>query len=407
VLNRLDDYPIHQTPLPVAYPATSDRNVYDRTWFNGYVASGDWYFGIGIAVYPHRGILDCAFSVVERGGRQHCFYGSRRAPAERTDMQVGPFRMEVLEPLRRTRVILDDNDSGVSCDLTFSARTAGIQEARQTLYSGTRATMDATRFDQFGRWTGTVRHPDGVIDVKPGECFGTKDRSWGVRGIGEPESGGAPRIPRGIAFMWAPLFWDDHVSHAIFFDGPAGEALVREGLTAPLYGDEAAIPDQGEAADTRMATARHRVDYHRGTRLASGVEIDLVPLEAQVPDEGSRLHASRVGSGHVEGRARHRRRVLLAGPARPPRPRESAHPAGRARQRRKPGGGGRLRADRRGPLRPGRLHRVPRRRSLTENQEEGSQDAFRFQDPGRGRGSTDGRSALRIFCRRPHPARLP
>ena len=282
MLNRLDDYPIHQTPLPIAYPATSDRNVYDRTWFNGYVASGDWYFGIGMAVYPHRGILDCAFSVVERGGRQHCFYGSRRAPAERTEMQVGPFRMEVLEPLRRTRVILDDNDSGVSCDLTFSARTAGIQEARQTLYSGTRATMDATRFDQFGRWSGTVRHPDGVIDVQPDECFGTKDRSWGVRGIGERETGGAPSVPRGIAFMWAPLFWDDHVSHAIFFDGPGGEALVREGLTAPLYGEEAAIPDQGDASDTRMATARHRIDYHRGTRLASRVELDLVPLEGDL-----------------------------------------------------------------------------------------------------------------------------
>lgn len=282
MLNRLDDYPIHQTPLPVAYPATSDRNVYDRTWFNGYIADGSWYFGIGMAVYPHRGILDCAFSVVERGGRQHCFYGSRRAPAERTDMSVGPFRIEVIEPLRRTRVILDDNDSGVACDLTFSARTAGIQEARQTLWTGTRATMDATRFDQFGFWEGTVRHPDGEIRVDPASCHGTKDRSWGVRGIGERETGGAPQTQRGIAFMWAPLFWEDHVSHAIFFDGPEGEPLVREGLVAPLYASEGAIPDQGEARDTRMATARHRVTYERGTRLASGVELDLVPLEGDL-----------------------------------------------------------------------------------------------------------------------------
>jgi len=32
--------------------------------------------------------------VVTPGGRQHCFYGSRRAPTERTEMQVGPFRIE-------------------------------------------------------------------------------------------------------------------------------------------------------------------------------------------------------------------------------------------------------------------------------------------------------------------------
>ncbi len=95
MLNKLDDYPIHQTPEPIAHAATSDRNVYDRTWFNGYSGDGSYYFGVGMAIYPHRGILDCAFSVVERDGRQHCFYGSRRAPLERTEMQVGPFRLEV------------------------------------------------------------------------------------------------------------------------------------------------------------------------------------------------------------------------------------------------------------------------------------------------------------------------
>lgn len=281
MLNKLDDYPIHQTPEPIAYPATSDRNVYDRTWYNGYAGDGSYYFGIGMAVYPHRGILDCAFSVVQPGGRQHCFYGSRRAPHERTDMTVGPFRMEVIEPMRRTRVVLEDNDSGITCDLTFSARTAPIQEARQTLWRGTRRSMDATRFDQFGRWSGVVRHPDGEIRVTEDVCNGTKDRSWGVRGVGERETGGAPDLPGGICFVWAPLFWEDHISHAIFFDGAKGEALVREGLTAPLFESESDIPASNEALDTRMATARHRIRYHQGTRLASSAEIDLVSLEGE------------------------------------------------------------------------------------------------------------------------------
>jgi hypothetical protein len=276
MLNKLDDYPIHQTPEPIAHPATSDRNVYDRTWFNGYAHDGSYYFGIGMAVYPHRGILDCAFSVVQPEGRQHCFFGSRRAPIERTEMQVGPFRMEVVEPMRRARVILEDNASGVSCDLTFSARTAAIEEARQTLWSGARRTMDATRWDQFGRWSGWVKHPDGEFKVEETLCHGTKDRSWGVRGVGEPESGGAPRMPGGIMFLWAPLFWDDHITHAIFFDGQRGEALVREGITAPLYQSEAEVPGVAEARDERMATARHRVSYHPGTRLARSAEIDLV-----------------------------------------------------------------------------------------------------------------------------------
>jgi hypothetical protein len=35
MLSRYDDYPVHQTPEPIAQPATTDRNVYDRYWFNG------------------------------------------------------------------------------------------------------------------------------------------------------------------------------------------------------------------------------------------------------------------------------------------------------------------------------------------------------------------------------------
>lgn len=302
MLNRLDDFPIHQTPEPIAVPATSDRNVYDRTWFNGYSADGSQFFGVGLSVYPHRQILDAAFSTVEAGGRQHSFFGSRRAPAERTDMSVGPFRIEVIEPLRRTRVILDDNDSGLACDLTFSTRTVAIEEARQTLWSGSRRWMDATRFDQFGRWTGTVAHPDGEFTVD--DWYGTKDRSWGIRPVGERDVGGAPARPAGIFFLWAPLIWDDHVTHAIFFDGPNGEALVREGLVARSHPDESDVPDDPAAGGetTRMATAVHRVHYHPGTRLAAAAEIDLVGLDGGVRtitlEPGLRFQMKGLGYGH-------------------------------------------------------------------------------------------------------------
>jgi hypothetical protein len=277
VLNRLDDYPIHQTPEPIAHPASSDRNVYDRTWFNGYTPDGSAYFGIGIAIYPYRKVLDCAFSVVQRDGRQHCFYGSCLAPLERTDMRVGPFTLEIVEPLRRARVVLDDNDTGIACDLTFSARTSPIQEARQVLWDGLRKTMDATRFAQFGRWDGTISHPDGSVAVN--DWLGTKDRSWGIRGVGEPETTGAPGAPRSFFFLWAPSFWDDHVTHALFFDGARGEPLVREAIVAPLFDTEQAVPAALVDTDERMAGTAHRITYHPGTRLAARAEIDLLDLD--------------------------------------------------------------------------------------------------------------------------------
>jgi len=219
-------------------------------------------------------------------------------------MQVGPFRLEGIEPLRRTRVVLDDNVTGLACDLTFSARTSAIQEGRQTLWRGTRRMMDSTRFDQFGRWSGTVRHPDGEFTVDGDHWFGTKDRSWGVRGVGEPETGGAPSDARSAFFLCAPLIWSDHITHAIFFDGPRGEALVREGITAPFYGKEADIPDALEGTDERMASAAHRVQYHTNTRLAAYAEIDLTDLAGRTRtislEPMLRFQMKGLGYGHPE-----------------------------------------------------------------------------------------------------------
>lgn len=283
MLNRLDDYPIHQTPEPIAHPASSDPNVYDRTWFNAYSDDATRYFGFGLAVYPHRQILDAHFSCVEAGGNQHCLYASRRAPQERTDQSVGPIRLEIVEPLRRARIIIEDNDSGISADLTFSARTSAIQEARQILWNRQRRAMDATRFAQFGRWSGTVSHPDGEFTVDEATWRGTKDRSWGVRGVGERVPMGAPATELPSAFfLWAPLQWDDHVTHAVFFDGKQGEAIVREALTSPLYAGEADIPDELDDVTTPMATAVHRVEYHPGTRWAKRAELDLIDVYGAV-----------------------------------------------------------------------------------------------------------------------------
>ena len=57
MLSSFDDYFVHQTPRPVAIPATTDRNAYDRFWFNGYTDDGGLYLGSAL-------LLACGASVV-------------------------------------------------------------------------------------------------------------------------------------------------------------------------------------------------------------------------------------------------------------------------------------------------------------------------------------------------------
>ena len=154
MLSKLDDYPIHQTSEPLIHPASSDRNVYDRYWFNGYQDDGAFYFGIGAALYPNLGIMDCGLSLVI-DGKQYAFHGSRRAPTEPTDLNIGPFSIDIQEPMKRLKVTLDDNETGIAAELQWIPRTASIEEGHQ-LARRRVGRMEATRFNQFGHWEGEI-----------------------------------------------------------------------------------------------------------------------------------------------------------------------------------------------------------------------------------------------------------
>ena len=64
MLTKADDFPIHQTPEPIAYAGT-DRNFYDRYFFNGYQPDGTEFFAIAFGVYPQLNVADAHVSVLE------------------------------------------------------------------------------------------------------------------------------------------------------------------------------------------------------------------------------------------------------------------------------------------------------------------------------------------------------
>ena len=105
MLTQGDDYPIHQTPDPIAYSGT-DRNFYERYWFNGFEPDGSLFWAIGMGCYPHLNILDTALTVLV-DGKQHCIRGSRVLNMERMDTSVGPLRLEVVKPLWKLRYVVD------------------------------------------------------------------------------------------------------------------------------------------------------------------------------------------------------------------------------------------------------------------------------------------------------------
>ena len=281
MLSKLDDYPIHQTPEPIAHPASSDRNVYDRYWFNGYQDVGSFYFGIGAGLYPNLGILDCGFSLVH-DGVQYAFHASRRAPDERSEIEVGPFRIEILEPMMSLRVVLDDNETGISADLLWMPRTASFAEAfqRSRRTPTSRSHMEATRFNQFGRWQGEIRTPDGSVTIDPARVLGTKDRSWGIRPVGDPAPPGAPplEMPQ-VFFLWAPIHWKDRCTHAGLFENEHAVMWHWDAMVMPTYESPDQIPGVEDPKMQPLAGVEHQLEFIPGTRRARHATITLLDFE--------------------------------------------------------------------------------------------------------------------------------
>jgi hypothetical protein len=216
-----------------------------------------------MAVYPNRGIIDAAFSTVH-DGVQRSIFASGRMPLDRGETRIGPISIEIVEPLRVTRVTVDGRDHGIEADVTFTARTVALEEPRQTMVQENRLVMDSTRLTQWGNWSGRVQ--TGTETLALDGIYGTKDRSWGVRPVGV-QAGGAPGtlLPQ-IFFLWAPLNFDDCCTHFLCFERGNGDRFIGSqavldviGANDPTWGVDGRVQHlAGTVADVRWAPGLRR-----------------------------------------------------------------------------------------------------------------------------------------------------
>jgi hypothetical protein len=230
-----DDYPIHQSALPLSHVMGGHPNAYDRFWFNG--VSHDRFFAVALGIYPNRGVIDGAFSVLEEGV-QHSVFASDALRGRAT--RVGPLAIDIVAPLRVNHISVDAPEFGLRAELTYTQRTATIEEPRQTMHDGARLFMDVTRATQLGTWDGWLETPTGRHEIVA--MAGTKDRSWGVRPVGEPLPGAPSTRAPELCFFWAPFHLPDGGGHLMTFDDRFGRPLHRSAGLLPMTGEAEHVP---------------------------------------------------------------------------------------------------------------------------------------------------------------------
>jgi len=288
MLTKADDFPVHQRPEPVAFSGT-DRNFYDRYFFNGQNADGTCFVAAALGVYPHLNIIDAAFCFT-KGGEQRSVFASRILHQERMDTFVGPLSVEVLEPLQRIRVKLAETD-GLSADMIFNGFHRPIEEPRFTRRIGPRTLMDVTRMTQSGGWSGQLL-VDGVA-MDAAELGGTRDRSWGIRPIGAADAQPlAPAFPPQFFWLWAPLRFERHCLYFHTNDDAEGNPWNRS----------AVLVDLETAIETRLLSPRVELDFKPGSRAAASARVSaLHPEGGEIfvelqPESSFYMHG--IGYGH-------------------------------------------------------------------------------------------------------------
>jgi hypothetical protein len=154
----------------------------------------------GIGYYPNLGVKD-AFLLIRRGDTQTAVHLSDAIDQDRLNQNVNGYRVDVIEPLHKLRIVLDETE-GIAADLTWEGLFDVVQEQPHIMRAGNRVTLNAQRFAQLGSWSGRIVVDGSEIAVDPATWIGSRDRSWGIRPIGEPEPAGRPADPPFEGMWW-------------------------------------------------------------------------------------------------------------------------------------------------------------------------------------------------------------
>lgn len=266
-----DDFLIHQTPYTVDRVFTSDRNFYDRYFFNGYRNDGGVYFALAMGAYPNMGVFDAAFSVV-RNGKQRCIRASRAIGGDRLNTKAGPISVEVLEPLKRLRIRVEPNEWGIEADAVFEARAMPMEEPHFLRLADNVPVMDYTRMTQQGMWSGTLSIDGDTYDLGHDTWWGTRDHSWGIRNIGGRDPRGAPpaQMPQ-FYWNWAPANFDDLAVLYTVSELSDGTRWHESGVIQHPYPD-------GKSVQTAV---EHDITFAKGTRWMQHANITFTPRDGE------------------------------------------------------------------------------------------------------------------------------
>ncbi len=242
-LSPADEFFAHQTALPIHSVASSDLGWREPYWISVHdIVNQDFVLSTGYGKYPNRDTMD-GFCIAANKTEQRNLRLARTLAPAYTDIAVGPMSVEIIDPLKTFRFRLEENPSGTTYDLTWTASVPPALEGRHFEVNRGRVSHDIVRYVQTGRLAGEIMFNGERHDVTPDRWWGVRDHSWGIR----PMSG-VPGDPPVASVKWnllvfMPIQFPGFSLHVYLFESQPGRpthlsASIMRPEGSPAHDDE-------------------------------------------------------------------------------------------------------------------------------------------------------------------------
>lgn len=281
-LYGIDELPFHQTPTPFHTVATSDAHFNDGYFFAFYAR--DWYFCSGLRLHPNVNVVD-GWASVARDERQRAVRASRALRPRYDETFVGPIRLEIMEPMRAVRLLVEENPSGISFDVVMHSVAPPFSEERyQHLKYGV-VINDTIRYTTVCRVTGTATVDGEQIAID--RWHGMRDHSWGIRSsmavptkLGGTDRTDEETTDRALR-LWVPFEAGDHSGFINTHEDADGNVHDFEGRLD--FPDGRSVP---------LVSMTHRLEHLPGTHRAVGGSLSLTDADGVTRDYDLRASGS-------------------------------------------------------------------------------------------------------------------
>lgn len=254
MLTPQDELLCHQLPTTFDHVQQSDLRWTERVVMYGFDKTRRVSVMTGMARYPNRNLID-AYAMITIGDKAHTIRMSRQIDARYDGIgswQVGPFTYEIIEPLRKVRATLADNEHGIKLQLEFDAQFPAYEQEPAFFRTRGRVREDARRYYQNGRVSGWLEYDGERIEIDPADWWFGRDHSWGTRhggGGGAINEGAGTlqpnEIPDGVLYYMGIFQFEDELVHFAQRETPEGARWHFEGT---VLTPSAPIPSRSRSA---------------------------------------------------------------------------------------------------------------------------------------------------------------